>query len=187
MAFIRKLDYLKQIQSDDLDTVTESNDLLLDEVELLAIEEITSYISARYDVAQVFAVVDAWVSGASYTTDDVVYSAVNNKTYKAKTTHTGITTDPSADPTNWGVTLDPRNPKIVTCTVDLALYHLHSRINPRNIPELRGIRREDSINWLEGVRENKNNPTLPAKVDGDGNTVGVRFTFGSNTQNNQRY
>lgn len=43
-----------------------------------------------------------WVSGASYTAnEDAVISPANQLTYRAKTTHTGVTTDPSLDTTNW--------------------------------------------------------------------------------------
>lgn len=45
--------------------------------------------------------VSAWVSGASYTPDDTVYSLLNYATYRAKTTHSGETTDPRDDTTNW--------------------------------------------------------------------------------------
>ena len=44
-----------------------------------------------------------WSSGASYTALQAVYSGVNFKTYRAKTTHSGETTDPSLDATNWGL------------------------------------------------------------------------------------
>jgi hypothetical protein len=43
----------------------------------------------------------AWVSGASYTAGDAVYSTSTWKTYRAKTTHSGESTDPSSDTTNW--------------------------------------------------------------------------------------
>jgi len=43
----------------------------------------------------------AWVSGASYDAGDVVYSLIDFQTYRAKTTHSGVTTDPSVDATNW--------------------------------------------------------------------------------------
>ena len=44
---------------------------------------------------------DAWVSGASYTAGALVYSTVDYQTYRAITTHSGVTTDPSEDTTNW--------------------------------------------------------------------------------------
>jgi len=42
-----------------------------------------------------------WISAASYTLYDAVISPVDDLTYRAITTHTGVTTDPSADATNW--------------------------------------------------------------------------------------
>jgi len=42
-----------------------------------------------------------WVSAASYTQGDQVWSPVDFLTYRAKTTHSGETTDPSSDTTNW--------------------------------------------------------------------------------------
>lgn len=52
-----------------------------------------------------------WVSGGSYTQGDLRYSPVTFASYRAKVTHSGETTDPSEDDTNWaptvvGVTLD---------------------------------------------------------------------------------
>lgn len=44
----------------------------------------------------------AWVSGASYVSGDVVYSTINFQTYRRKTNGAG-TTDPSSDSTNWEV------------------------------------------------------------------------------------
>ena len=42
-----------------------------------------------------------WTSGGSFTKGDVVWSGVDYQTYRAKTTHSGLTTDPSEDSTNW--------------------------------------------------------------------------------------
>lgn len=43
-----------------------------------------------------------WVSGGSYTAlTSAVISPANQQTYRAKTTHSGLTTDPALDPTNW--------------------------------------------------------------------------------------
>ena len=46
-------------------------------------------------------VASAWVSGASYSVGTLVYSTLDYKTYRATTTHSGETTDPSSDTTNW--------------------------------------------------------------------------------------
>ena len=50
----------------------------------------------------------AWVSGASYTEGDAVWSLVNYQTYRAIITHSGETADPSLDATNWTVLGSPK-------------------------------------------------------------------------------
>ena len=42
-----------------------------------------------------------WVSEAAYTAGDGVSSPVDFQTYRAKLTHSGVATDPSADAANW--------------------------------------------------------------------------------------
>jgi len=44
---------------------------------------------------------------------------------------------------------DNRNQQMVNYLIDIVLYHLHSRISPRNIPELRVKRYDDAIAWLK--------------------------------------
>mgnify|MGYP001025385784 CR=1 FL=1 len=43
----------------------------------------------------------SWVSAASYTEGDAIWSPADYQSYRAKTTHSGETTDPSSDATNW--------------------------------------------------------------------------------------
>lgn len=57
--------------------------------------------SAAADAAVAASGATEWVSGASYNEGDVVWSPVDYQTYRAKTTHSGETTDPSSDTTNW--------------------------------------------------------------------------------------
>lgn len=54
-------------------------------------------------------------------------------------------------PTNTAVfeSGDNRNQELVMYCIDIALYHLHSRIAPRNIPELRVKRYDDAIAKLK--------------------------------------
>lgn len=62
-------------------------------------------------------------------------------------------------------TAEDRNPVILMYMIDIILYHIHSNISPRNIPELRGIRYEAAINWLKMVAKGTLNPDLPTKED----------------------
>lgn len=47
--------------------------------------------------------VTVWVSGGSYSTGQARVSPSNFKTYRAKTNHSGVGTDPSSDSTNWAL------------------------------------------------------------------------------------
>ena len=53
--------------------------------------------------ASAASVASAWSSGASYTVGTLVYSPIDYQAYRAITTHSGETTDPSEDETNWVV------------------------------------------------------------------------------------
>lgn len=56
---------------------------------------------------------------------------------------------------------DNRDSQMVMYCVDIALYHIHSRIAPNNIPELRHKRYEAAIDWLHMCAEGKVTPSLP--------------------------
>jgi len=68
---------------------------------------------------------------------------------------------------------DSRDQKMVEILIDIALYHVHSRINPRNIPDLRRIRydgddanqRGGAIGMLKMIRDGKNSLDIPIYTD----------------------
>jgi len=176
MNYLIKPDYLKHIQSDNLTVITDGNDAYLDECEAIAIEEIKSYISSRYDVETIFAdipefdVLLSYAIGNFVTYLDVIYKC------NVATTPGNLPTD-----TNFWSATDERSAKMVSIVVDLSLYHLHSRINPRNIPDLRGIRRDDAVRWLTETRDLKNNPSFLPVLDANADGVdGLKIKWGSN-------
>lgn len=59
--------------------------------------------TAAQTAAENAASATAWVSGGSYTLGDVHWSLIDFLPYRAKTTHSGLTTDPSLDDTNWAL------------------------------------------------------------------------------------
>lgn len=62
---------------------------------------ITEAMLTSSTIAEPAAGETAWVSGGSYTIGDRRIRATTHRTYKAITTHTGLTTPPEDDPTNW--------------------------------------------------------------------------------------
>lgn len=89
-----------------------------------------------------------WGVGTSYS---VLHQNPNNTTYFTKG--------------------DNRDPQMVLYLCDIVLYHLHTRIAPRNIPELRVKRYDDAIMWLRMCAEGNVTPNLPLIKPKQGNRI----------------
>lgn len=86
-------------------------------------------------------------------TDDngYVYTALSNNT-NTKLTDTGVWQPMvnvlTSNATYWTVG-DNRYPMFIELAMDMTLYNLHARINPRNIPELRIERNREALDQLD--------------------------------------
>jgi hypothetical protein len=67
---------------------------------------------------------------------------------------------PAAWPAKW-TAADSRNPQMVNACIDCALYLIHGRIAPRNIPDLRVKRYDDTIRWLKSAAKGDITADLP--------------------------
>jgi phage gp36-like protein len=200
MAFLIKRDYFLLIDEEDLDVVSFSSnegvtaDAIIEETEANVVQEISSYLSGRYDVAKIFFPVNEYLNGETFKAGDFIYLnapklqaddfAVNELAthadglvYRCTTAGTLQTAeflaigtagryytalvDTNAEDLFSDVakfeTGEKRNALMKRHVVNIALYELHSRINPRNIPEFRIQRRDDSVSWLKLVQNPRNN------------------------------
>jgi hypothetical protein len=74
---------------------------------------------------------------------------------------------------------DNRNQEIVQYLIDITLYNLHCRINPRNVPELRKERYDGNIasqiggaiGWLKNVSAGKVYVDIPEILPSQGNSI----------------
>jgi len=90
--------------ADQVSLAADQVSLATAQVVLAADEAVAAALSADAAAASATAaaqIAAAWVSGAAYTTGGLVFSIIDFKTYRAKTTHSGLTDDPSIDDTNW--------------------------------------------------------------------------------------
>jgi hypothetical protein len=78
---------------------------------------------------------------------------------------------------------DNRSQQMVMYMIDITLYHLHSRIAPRNIPQLRIDRYENAVNWLKMVMKGSVSAALPKRQP----VRGARIRAGSNIKNINTY
>lgn len=73
-----------------------------------------------------------------------------------------------------------RNFSVVMFMIDITLYHLHSRIAPGQLPQLRIDRYNEAKRWLEMVASGKLKPDLPVvDVEEDGVNDKSSLQFGS--------
>lgn len=90
---------------------------------------------------------------------------------------------------------DNRNALIVQYLLDITLYHLHSRINPRNIPDLRKERyngndpmdRGGAIGYLKAVASGDVNCDLPTIDPSKGLSIRWGNVDGSTTRTSNKY
>lgn len=70
-----------------------------------------------------------------------------------------------------------RNYILVLRVVDMAVYHLHAAIDPRNVNDLRRDRYAEALSWLKGLSKGDYTIDLPLKDIGGG---GGYFLYGGN-------
>lgn len=86
------------------------------------------------------------------------------------------------DTTKWRAG-DNRCKQVVYIVVCLTLYYIHTRIAPRNIPELRKGEADAANAMIEAFARGQRTPTLPAKQP----RQGARVRYGGNIKNNNTY
>lgn len=107
---------------------------------------------------------NVWGSGTAYTVT-------------AKAPNTSTTDDPPV-PAPW-VKGDNRSQQMVMVMIDVTLFHLHSRIAPQNIPELRLLRYNAAKDWLDAANTGNITPQLLKLIQP---LRGTRIRFGGNTK-----
>lgn len=89
------------------------------------------------------------------------------------------------DNTTYWTLGDNRSQQLVTYIIDMVLYHLHKRIAPRNIPDIRAKAYDDAHSWLRraatGDDITANLPRIQPK------TSGSRIRWGGHIKNQNTY
>lgn len=83
-------------------------------------------------------------------------------------------------------TNENRHKAILMYCMDITLYHLHSRVTPRNVSKLREDRYLHAIDWLEKVVSGQLSPGLPLKTTPEGEPDN-RLKWGSNPKPQLRF
>lgn len=175
-------DYYHLIESADLVKITGDDSELLNKSMDSAIEEVAGYIRHRYNEKEIFKTfqIETGNDSVTATNGQRIYQSTSKKFYiciKDATSQTLTNTEYFKE-------RDERNSKLVDVTIDVLLYHIHSRISPRNIPDLRRLRydgddpaqRGGAIGWLKSVQKGTITPNLPVTDNSD--QTGHRISWG---------
>jgi hypothetical protein len=131
-------------------------------------------------------------SGAVVWFDDFIYTAMATSTgiipgsdsaiWSKGSEYTFTTHYP--EETDYWTQGDNRNKVILMYLIDMTLYHLHSRLNPRNVPELRFVRYDGghplqsggAIGWLKNIASGKLTTALREINPKQGKSIRWGFT-----------
>lgn len=164
--FTQFKDYQRLISTENLSVIINEDTSLLRQMELTAQEEIESYLRHHFDVSKMFNGFEAWNPSKAYLSEDktlVSYEGNEGSLYLVNT-DTLAGESPETEPTKWTQS-DTRHQYLLTIFIDVTLYHAHSRINPRNIPDFRVERYRDAILWLDKVNKGFVSPDFPIKPE----------------------
>lgn len=145
----------------------------------------------QYDIFFVKTPQPDWNYYSNYVKNNIVF--FENKTYTCLIPNSAM--NPSLNPLYWGsgnnynvngtilptdsnyfIAGDNRSQQTVSSIVDIVLYNLHTRIAPRNIPDLRVKRYDDTIKWLKNVSRGDDVTANIPKIQPN---IGMRNRFGS--------
>jgi hypothetical protein len=109
--------------------------------------------------------------------------ALQGKAYWGTGTPYYVPASTAINDTDFWTLGDNRDKQMVQYVADIALYHLHSRISPRNIPDLRIKRYDHAIKWLTMCAKGEITPELPPLSP----RQGQRIRVGGNIKNINSY
>ncbi len=85
--------------------------------------------------------------------------------------------------TTYWTNADNRNQQLVMYAIDITLFHVHTRLTPRNVPQIRVDRYTNAITWLTAAGRGDITASLPVKQPKQGG----RIRYGGNLKNINSY
>jgi len=178
--FINDEDVYQQIKQDLLlDIIADQTERQkkIKKAEAAVLKQIRSKAGKWYDMDAVLVNIKQWVDTKLYAVGESVYD--DGIIYNCTVANTNM--KPSVNATEWLPT-DPRHDLLVMYVCDMILYHLHSSVNSRKIPDIRKERYKEAVGWLEMVADRTESPDF-TEADTDSELV----IWGSNEKQENYY
>lgn len=158
---------------------------------LLCADKLLYYVTLpnpEFDITATYATNDVvWYNNYTYTCRQPIIGILpTNTSYWTVGSEYSVTNTYPTDLTKWTLG-DNRNQEVVQNLLDITLYNLHCRINPRNVPDLRKERfdgnepqqRGGAIGWLKNVAGGKIYLDSPEVLPEQGNSINWGNSNGS--------
>jgi hypothetical protein len=187
--FLWKNDYNAAIRQEKLNEILDNDDNIRLQCEMQSQGEVSAYLRQRYDVSVTFAGMTDFDAATVYAAGDRVLFAAEGEPEKAIYYALLATTagqSPTTTPASW-TKGDNRDSVMVGVVRNVTLYHLHGRINPRQIPQHRITLYEQAIDWLKAAAAGDIEVDLPLKLNDAGEETGNRIRWGSQTKETLSY
>ena len=161
--FLTDEDIQQQLKKDLLlDVLPDEKERLrkIKKAEGAAIKQVKAKSGKWYNTAALFINIEQWKPDKLYPEGAHIYDV--DTIYVCMVENSNAT--PAENPDIWHES-DPRHELLVMYVTDMLIYHLHSSVNPRKIPELRRDRYKEAIGWLEMIADHTENPDFPTLED----------------------
>lgn len=177
LSFITNKDIEVSTKEYFLNQITAGAPHVLKTAEGAAVSLMKSMLNSRYNIVLVFPAIKEWEPTKAFLKDE--FCCHNETIFKAKENTTG--NNPTTADNKWEQT-DPRDPLLILHCVNITLFFLCERINPRKVPEDIIDAYNRALNWLEDVKRQRENPDLPLLEIG-----GMELRAGSNPKLDHYY
>ena len=87
----------------------------------------------------------------------------------------------------FAATGDNRNQLVLMMALDIAIYHIFSIHNPRNMSQIRVDRYERAVEWLKGVRKGDISVDGLPEIEQEAKEAASQFQIRSNPKRNNRF
>lgn len=148
---ITLLDFNPYIREAALNQITNNKDYLLKEIINVAEDEARQYTSYHYDSDCLYPVVEELILNSNYEEGEMF--TWQEDIYTVTSPTFSIADYASFSTAEGFEKKDSRNKYLKMILIDIALYHIHSRISPHQIPELRVLRYDQAIAKLEMIKQ----------------------------------
>lgn len=155
-TFITNKDIDVSIKQYFLDQIIGTASHVLKKAEAAAFTLIKSKLNGRYDLVKLFPEIKEWVDTKPYLKDE--YCVKLDIVYKALVDNTNQ--EPATSITKWEES-DPRDALLLLHCSNITVYYICERINPRKISDDIIEAYNRAIDWLDDVKNGRENPDFP--------------------------